>query len=75
VVRADRPRRGPRDPEASHAGPPAGLSVRAMERALPRVRLARVTVDLAKPIPFAGFHVDVEVTRAVIVDGEERGSA
>jgi hypothetical protein len=55
--------RGPWDGEACHAGPPTGLLVRAMERALPQFRLARIAVDLAKPIPMAGFHVDVEVTR------------
>jgi Thioesterase-like superfamily len=55
--------RGPWDSDACHAGPPTGLLVRAMQRALPDIRLARVTVDLAKPIPMAGFHIDVEVTR------------
>jgi Acyl-CoA thioesterase C-terminal domain/Acyl-CoA thioesterase N-terminal domain len=70
--------RGPWDADACHAGPPTGLLVRAMQRAVPDVRLARITVDLAKPIPMAGFRVDVEVTRrgktvggtrAAIVDG------
>ena len=56
--------RGPWDADACHAGPPTGLLVRAIERALPDVRLARITVDLAKPIPMAGFHIDVEVTRS-----------
>ncbi len=55
--------RGPWDAEACHAGPPTGLLVRAMERALPNVRLARITVDLAKPVPMAGFHIGAEVTR------------
>ena len=71
--------RGPWDAEACHAGPPTGLLVRAMQRALPEVRLARITVDLAKPIPMAGFYIDVEVTRqgktvagtrAALVDGD-----
>ena len=71
--------RGPWDPDACHAGPPTGLLVRAMEQALPAVRLVRVTVDLTKPIPMAGFWIDTEVTRsgrtvgttrAAIVDGE-----
>lgn len=71
--------RGPWDPDACHAGPPTGLLVRAMERALPSVRLVRITVDLAKPIPMAGFRIAAEVTRrgrtvaatrAAIVDGE-----
>lgn len=56
--------RGPWDPDACHAGPPSGLLVRAMERALPSVRLVRITVDLAKPIPMAGFHISTEVTRS-----------
>jgi len=55
--------RGPWDPDACHAGPPTGLMVRALERALPSARLVRITVDLAKPIPMAGFRVDVDVTR------------
>ena len=67
--------------DACHAGPPTGLLVRAMERALPDFRLVRITVDLAKPIPMAGFSIDVEVarrgrtaagTRAAIIDGEGR---
>lgn len=71
--------RGPWDPEACHAGPPTGLLVRALERALPAIRLARVTVDLAKPIPMAGFWIRTELTRhgrtvgttsATIIDGD-----
>ena len=71
--------RGPWDPDACHAGPPTGLLVRAMERALPTIRLARITVDLAKPIPMAGFRIAAEVTRsgrtvgttsAAIIDGD-----
>ena len=34
-----------------------------MERVLPGVRLTRLTVDLAKPVPMAGFFVVAEVTR------------
>ena len=71
--------RGPWDGDSCHAGPPTGLLVRSMERALPDVRLARITVELAKPIPMAGFHIAAEVTRrgrtvattrATVVDGE-----
>jgi hypothetical protein len=69
--------RGPWDPDACHAGPPTGLLVRALERIVPGVRLARITVDLTKPIPLAGFRIAAEilregraaaVTRATIVD-------
>lgn len=71
--------RGPWDPNACHAGPPTGLLVRAMERAAPAMRLTRITVDLARPIPMDGFSVAAEVTRsgrtvagtrAEIVDGD-----
>lgn len=56
--------RGPWDPNACHAGPPTGLIARAAELAVPGKRLARLTVDLLRPIPFAGFRVNIDVTRA-----------
>lgn len=60
--------RGPWDAEACHAGPPTGLLVRAMERALVAAgsaqRLTRVTVDLLRPVPMAGVRVTAEVLRA-----------
>ena len=71
--------RGPWDPEACHAGPPTGLLVRALERALPTIRLARITVELARPIPMAGFRIEAQVTRrgrtvgttsAALIDGD-----
>jgi hypothetical protein len=73
--------RGPWDPESCHAGPPTGLMARALERAVPDQRLVRITVDLVRPIPMAGFRVETEVvrqgrsvgtTRASIVDAEGR---
>ena len=71
--------RGPWDPEACHGGPPTALLTRALERALPDFRLARLTVDLARPVPMAGFAVETEIvkagratgtTRATIVDAD-----
>lgn len=56
--------RGPWDPDACHGGPPSAVLVRAMERAVPAMRLVRVTVDLAKPVPMAGFSISTEVTRS-----------
>ena len=56
--------RGPWDPDACHGGPPTGLLVRALERALPAMRLARIAVDLSRPIPMAGFSIVADVTRA-----------
>jgi len=56
--------RGPWSPDACHAGPPTGLLARASELAVPHQRLARITVDLIRPIPHAGFAVAAEVTRS-----------
>jgi hypothetical protein len=56
--------RGPWDPDACHGGPPTGLLVRALERALPGMRLSRISVDLCRTVPMAGFTIATEVTRA-----------
>ncbi len=76
--------RGPWDPDAGHAGPPTGLLARSLERLLPEHRLARISVELGRPVPMAGFRIVAEVvragratanSRAAIVgqDGVERG--
>lgn len=71
--------RGPWDPDSCHAGPPSGLIARALERLVPDQRLTRLTVDLVRPVPMAGFRIDAEVlrlgrsvstTRASLVDGD-----
>jgi hypothetical protein len=71
--------RGPWDPDACHAGPPAGLMARAVEELVPHHRLTRLTVDLSRPIPHAGFRVVAATTRVgrsaatsvvAIVDGD-----
>lgn len=78
--------RGPWDADACHAGPPTGLIARAAERAVPQMRLARLTVEFPRPIPMEGFTVDAEVvreTRSTAVtsvrivdkDGTERANA
>ena len=73
--------RGPWDPDACHAGPPAGLIARALERAVPGKRLARLTLELTKPIPFSGFRIETTVgregrmvatARAALVDADSR---
>lgn len=73
--------RGPWDPTACHAGPPTGLIARATERVVPDKRLARLTADLLRPIPFDGFRIAVDVTRsgravattsATLIDGAGR---
>jgi hypothetical protein len=56
--------RGPWDPTACHGGPPAALLARASEQAVPGMRLARLMVELERPVPMAGFRIDTSVTRA-----------
>lgn len=55
--------RGPWDPDACHAGPPTALMARAVERLVPDMHLARMTVELMRPIPMTGFRVQGEVRR------------
>lgn len=60
--------RGPWDADSCHAGPPTGLLARAMERALleggsPH-RLVRLSVELTRPVPMAGFRVEAAIVRA-----------
>ncbi len=82
--------RGPWNPDNCHAGPPTAMLARAMEAAMAEAevehQLVRMTVELPRPIPMAGFFVHAAVTRsgksvtsltATLVDGEgvERISA
>jgi hypothetical protein len=55
--------RGPWDPVACHAGPPTALMVRALEQLTSAQRLARINVELLRPIPTGGFRVQAEVRR------------
>lgn len=55
--------RGPWHIDHCHAGPPSGLAARAMERLQPHKRLTRLTVDLIRPVPHAGFRVAAKLTR------------
>jgi len=73
--------RGPWDEHACHAGPPTGLLARALERLLPDQRLTRLTVNLQRPIPFAGFRIASAVNRkgrtvslsaAQLLDGNDK---
>ncbi len=49
--------RGPWNPEACHAGPPTGLLARAAEQLVPDKQLVRITVELIRPVPMAGFRI------------------
>jgi hypothetical protein len=55
--------RGPWDKDACHGGPPTALLVRAMEGLVTGQRLARISVELMRPIPTVGFRVQAEVRR------------
>ena len=56
---------GPWGPQLQHAGPPAALAARALEL-LPAeagLRIARVTVDILRPVPVAPLAVATRVVR------------
>ena len=57
--------RGPWDPDAQHAGPPAALLGRAIERCEPRadMRLGRITCEILRPVPLEPLTVDASVVR------------
>ncbi|MEE3067929.1 MAG: thioesterase family protein [Actinomycetota bacterium] len=55
--------RGPWDADSCHAGPPNGAIARAAEQALPGLRLVRLTTEIMKPIPMAGFTLTATVTK------------
>src|SRR5437763_15088540 len=56
--------RGPWDAAAQHAGPPAALLGRAVEAtARPGMRVARMTFDIARPVPIAELTVTTSVLR------------
>jgi hypothetical protein len=58
--------RGPWDPEAQHAGPPAALVGREIEHAgaIEGAHVARITLEVLRPIPIAPLTVTAGVVRA-----------
>jgi hypothetical protein len=75
---ATRHTRGPWDPGHQHAGPPAALLGRALERCEPRdgMLLARLTFEILKPIPVAEVEVETRIIRpgrsVELLEGELR---
>jgi hypothetical protein len=65
TVRATDLTRGPWDPGAEHGGAPAALLGRAIERTEPGadMRVARVTIELLRPVPIGELRVETEVVR------------
>ena len=57
--------RGPWTPEAQHGGPPAALLARAIERFEDgeRMFVARMTVELLRPVPIAPLTVESRFAR------------
>jgi hypothetical protein len=58
--------RGPWDPEALHGGPTSALLARAVERCLTDgvdLEVARMTVELLRPVPVAPLAVEAAVVR------------
>jgi Thioesterase-like superfamily len=56
--------RGPWDPGAQHAGPPAALLGRATDQAgRPELRTARITLDILRPVPIAPLEIATRVLR------------
>lgn len=73
--------RGPWHKDYCHAGPPTGLMARAAEQLIPDQQLVRLTINLARPIPFAGFSVHASVIKkgrkvslasSILKDAEDR---
>lgn len=65
------PARGPWDPELCHAGPVAAAIARQIELAFgPEKRLARLTIELSRPVPMSGFTVTAEIAH----DGRRLGT-
>jgi acyl-Coa thioesterase superfamily protein/acyl-CoA thioesterase superfamily protein len=56
---------GPWDPRAQHGGPPSALAARALDRHEPadNMRLARVTVDILRPVPVGQITVRTRTLR------------
>ena len=74
--------RGPWDPSAQHAGPPAALVARAIEALEPdgQWQVARFTLEILRPIPLTPLRVEVRIARpgrrVQLVEGslvDERG--
>jgi hypothetical protein len=73
--------RGPWNPDAQHAGPPAALLGRAVERCEPRedAQIGRITFEILGPVPLAPLAVSARVTRpgrsVELLDAELSGPA
>ena len=64
LFRSTRWTTGPWGPDAQHAGPPAALLGRAIERIAPEAaHVARVTAEILRPVPIAELAVEARIAR------------
>jgi hypothetical protein len=56
--------RGPWDPAAQHAGPPAALVGRAVQALGPELHVARFTMEVLRPVPLTRQRVEAELVRS-----------
>lgn len=57
--------RGPWSPDHQHAGPPSALLASVIERSLPtHMLVARMTVEIVRPVPITQLSVSLETQRA-----------
>ncbi len=56
--------RGPWDANSCHGGPPAGAIARESELLVPDAPLRRLSLDLLRPVPHAGFRIVTSATHA-----------
>jgi hypothetical protein len=61
--RASELTRGPWDPDAQHAGPPAGLIARELERLEGGGLVGRITFEILRSVPIATLAVDARVVK------------
>lgn len=75
------PARGPWDPGSCHAGPVAGVLAGELEALVGELQLVRLTVEVPRPVPMAGFRVEATTVRqsrslaattAVLTDDDDR---
>lgn len=57
------PARGPWDADACHAGPVTGVIARALELLVTDKQLMRLSVEILRPVPIAGFSIEPSITK------------
>ena len=57
------PARGPWSADACHAGPVTGAIARSFELCVPDKQLMKLSVEILRPVPIAGFRVVTEVVK------------